>query len=280
MTFISYAQNFEDVLLWRTFRLFGPGFYVDVGANHPLYGSVTHTLYERGWRGINIEPVEHYYRALCAARQEDINLCLAIGADEGQLTFYENRGSGLSTLSEGMKEIQQAAGIRFEPREVRVCRLDAICEEHLPADVAFHFLKIDVEGFEEQVLCGMDFVRFRPWLVMLESPFNQRPVWEQRILSAGYQFAYCDGINWYYVAQEHPELMPCFSIPPNILDEFQLCHGHPLSYPVQDDRQLKVAVADANRRADEAEVQLAAVHSSRSWKLLHALAGIKRRLLS
>lgn len=279
MKYISYAQNFEDVILWRVFRLYGPGRYIDVGANHPTHDSVTKSLYERGWRGINIEPVEHYYQALCAERPEDVTLCVAIGETEGVLTFYEDRNTGLSTLSEEMRDIQQAAGIQFSPRTVRVSRLDAICEQYLPPSEPFHFLKIDVEGFEEQVLRGMDFARFRPWLVMLESPFNKRPAWESLILEAGYQYAYCDGINWYYLAQEHPELIPCFSIPPNILDEFQLCHGHPLSYPVEDDRQLRMAVADANLRADEAEAQLAAMHSSRSWKLLHALAGIKRRLL-
>ena len=277
MPFISYAQNFEDVILWRVFRLFGPGRYIDVGANHPTHGSVTRSLYERGWRGINIEPVEHYYQALCAERSEDVTLCVAVGEAQGELTFYEDRNTGLSTLSEEMRDIQQATGVQFVTRRVQVSRLDGICEQYLLASEPFHFLKIDVEGFEEQVLRGMDFARFRPWLVMLESPFNKRPAWESLILEAGYQYAYCDGINWYYVAEEHPELMPCFSIPPNILDEFQLCHGHPLSYPVEDDRQLKSALADANRRAEEAEAQLTAMHSSRSWKLLHALAGIKRR---
>lgn len=44
MAFISYAQNFEDVMLWRALKLFGPGRYIDVGANHPSQDSVQGVL--------------------------------------------------------------------------------------------------------------------------------------------------------------------------------------------------------------------------------------------
>jgi len=56
MTFISYSQNLEDVMLWRALKHIEQGFYVDVGANDPTFLSVTHAFYERGWHGINIDP--------------------------------------------------------------------------------------------------------------------------------------------------------------------------------------------------------------------------------
>src|SRR4051812_19442188 len=61
MTFISYAQNYEDIMLFRALRHVADGFYVDVGANSPDEHSVTKAFYERGWRGINIEPVMEYH---------------------------------------------------------------------------------------------------------------------------------------------------------------------------------------------------------------------------
>lgn len=99
MTFISYAQNFEDLTLWRALKLFGPGCCINIGANHPTIDSVTRSFYERGWRGINIEPVLHYHQALCAERPEDINLCVAVGEPEDELLFFESNAAGLSTLS-------------------------------------------------------------------------------------------------------------------------------------------------------------------------------------
>ena len=53
---ISYAQNFEDVILWRALRDVPNGFYIDIGAGHPVADSVTMHFYEHGWRGINVEP--------------------------------------------------------------------------------------------------------------------------------------------------------------------------------------------------------------------------------
>ena len=76
MTFISYAQNYEDVMLWRALKHIDKGFYVDVGANDPIIDSVTAAFYERGWRGINIEPMRSYHEHLCAARPLDINFRL------------------------------------------------------------------------------------------------------------------------------------------------------------------------------------------------------------
>jgi hypothetical protein len=55
---LNYAQNYEYVILWRAFRDLQRGFYVDVGAADPETLSVTQAFYERGWSGINMEPLE------------------------------------------------------------------------------------------------------------------------------------------------------------------------------------------------------------------------------
>ena len=277
MPFISYAQNFEDVMLWRALRLFGPGFYIDIGANHPTRDSVTRSLYERGWRGINIEPVLHYHRSLCEERPEDINLCLAVGDKEDRLEFFESTDTGLSTLSVEMAQRQSSDGIRFVPRTVVTRPLNRICEEHLSPEVPLHFLKIDVEGFEEQVLRGIDFQRWRPWIILIESAFDTEPQWASIILDAGYRFALCDGINRFYVALEKSQLMAPLSMPPNVLDDFQLCPGHRLSHPLD-----AVAPPQASQtstdgcRAAAAEAQLAAIYGSRLWRLVTLVTQAKR----
>jgi len=275
MQFISYAQNFEDVMLWRALKLFGPGSYIDVGANHPTRDSVTRSLYERGWRGINIEPVQHYHAALCQERGEDVNLCVAVGDQDDELLFFESPDTGLSTLSLEMAELQKAAGIPFVPRSVTTRRLADICEEHLRPGSPLHFLKIDVEGFERQVLQGMDFRTWRPWIILIESAFDQQPEWEPLILEADYQYASCDGINRYYVAAERAELQVPLALPPNILDEFQLCPGHRLSYPVVDAGSALAELLETQHRANLAEAQLAAIYGSRLWRVVRMLTALK-----
>ena len=61
---VSYAQHGEDIVLWRAFRNQKTGTYVDVGAFDPTYDSVTRLFYERGWRGINIDPSVGRHRAV------------------------------------------------------------------------------------------------------------------------------------------------------------------------------------------------------------------------
>ena len=76
---ISYAQNFEDVMIARLFDAGYRGFYVDIGAAHPEFLSVTRHFYDQGWSGINVEPSLRFHPLLCAARPNDINLQCAIG---------------------------------------------------------------------------------------------------------------------------------------------------------------------------------------------------------
>ena len=79
MPFVSYAQNLEDVMLWRALRSIDAGFYIDVGASSPNMDSVTRAFSERGWRGINVEPSPHYFSQLVERRPADINLNVAVG---------------------------------------------------------------------------------------------------------------------------------------------------------------------------------------------------------
>jgi len=58
--FVSYAQNGEDLLLWRMLHDVDLGTFIDVGAFEPETHSVTRAFYERGWSGINVEPVPKY----------------------------------------------------------------------------------------------------------------------------------------------------------------------------------------------------------------------------
>ena len=85
MTFISYAQNYEDVMLWRALKNVKQGFYVDVGAAWPEQDSVTKAFYDRGWNGINIEPNQELLSSLISSRPADINLGVAIGNETGIL---------------------------------------------------------------------------------------------------------------------------------------------------------------------------------------------------
>ncbi len=222
-TFVSYAQNYEDVYLWRALKHVERGCYIDVGAYDPTTDSVTRAFYERGWRGINLEPTQACFNRLCEARPEDMNLNMAAGSAEGSMTLYEVPGTGMSTpVYENALRAQQS-GFSSNAVQVEVTTLNKIWEDSSLCEV--HFLKIDVEGGEELVLRGLNLSRHRPWIIVVESTIPNSTQenfasWESILVDGNYSFAMFDGLNRYYVAKERSNLADTLSTPANIFDYF------------------------------------------------------------
>lgn len=223
MDFVSYAQNQEDVMLYRALHDVGQGFYIDVGAQDPVIDSVTKAFYDRGWRGINIEPTDEYFQKLQSERPHDINLATAVGGESGSVTFYEVAHTGLSTTNANYAQQHTLSGRVVESRQVQCTTLDKICDDY---DVdTVHFLKIDVEGSERAVLEGFSFERVRPWVLVVEAtePNSDREVfrvWEDLLAAHRYEFVYFDGLNRFYLAHEQADLARHFSRPPNWFDQY------------------------------------------------------------
>lgn len=204
----SYAQNFEDAILWQALRDVQGGFYIDVGAAWPEEISVTKAFYDIGWHGINIEPDFERYKLLVAQRPRDINLHVAAGATTGSATFYcYDRGVGIVADTPAVHEMMESHGHKGHPATLGVATLDQILAEH-PPPPSIHFLKIDVDGYEEEVFKGLSLKRYRPWIIVVEAITAWSDVrvdyrWNPQLLDHHYSFVYFDGANCYYVAQEY-----------------------------------------------------------------------------
>lgn len=225
MTIGTYAQNFEDVLLWRALGHVPEGTYIDVGAQHPVVDSVSKAFYERGWRGIHVEPTQSYAELLREDRPDEQVIQAAVGENAGLLSFHEVPDTGLSTAAMAVSEHHRSNGYAVRESTVTCITLDDLLELMGARDV--HWLKIDVEGFEREVLAGWRRSTCRPWVVLVEStyPTTQQTThtqWEQILVDKGYRFALFDGLNRYYVALEHLELMEAFRSGPNVFDCFQM----------------------------------------------------------
>ncbi len=222
--FISHAQNFEDVMLYRLFKDKKSGFYIDVGANHPVFESVTKSFYDRGWRGINIEPVPEFFTLLQQQRERDINLNIAVGDKESELEFFELQGSGYSTFDEEeANKLAQENDLNLSEYKVKVRPLADICRKYVNCSI--DFLKIDVEGWEEQVIASNDWDNFRPTVIIVETTLPGSPIRKKTnianfLQTKGYQQVYFDGLNDYYLAEEASSLSSCFDLPPNVFDNF------------------------------------------------------------
>lgn len=252
MTLVSFAQNFEDVMLWRALGHIERGSYIDVGAMHPSVDSVTRAFYDTGWSGINVEPVEQWFDLLERDRPRDINLRTAATATDGELLLYEIPGTGSSTIHQHLAVRHQIEfGHDYVVTTIPSTTLARICKAH-PFS-AVNFLKIDVEGAEREVLEGMDFNNCRPWIVLVEAtvPNTTTPSydeWESILLNAGYEHTYFDGINRFYVASEQNWIKKCFSEPPNFFDGFVLSANHHLCSLARDDEGGEICERERNEQ--------------------------------
>lgn len=245
MTLISHAPSFEDVLLWRALGQLAEGRYLDVGAADPLHDSVTAAFYQRGWRGINLEPAPALHARLCAARPADLNLAVAAGAAAGRTRLFELADAAQASTDEARALAWRAAGHEVLQREVECLTLDQVCERHDPGPL--HFVNLAVAGAAPAVLGGFDLARWRPWIVLVTA--EQPEGWAAPLLAAGYGCAYRDGHKSYYVAAEHPALFDALALPPHPNDHYLLAEGHRLAWPLT---QWQQRTASAEQQAQEA----------------------------
>jgi len=236
-----FSQNCEDVLLARCFEQHRKGYYVDVGAESPVQGSVTNYFYELGWRGINIEPVPYYFNQLQRLRPRDLNFNIAASNTDGDLISIDVvQETGLSSVDPQRKELLRRQGShQVESLEISTRTLNKILEwAQLPW---IDFLKIDVEGHELSVLQGLNFSLFRPKIILVETtnpliydggrvPLENRPSLAQDygnisnlIATANYKNIYFDGLNTWWIdqllpAKEYNHFISAFSTPVNVFD--------------------------------------------------------------
>lgn len=212
-----FSQFYEDYVLSYVFKDVAKGTYVDVGASDPDAGSVTKYFYLKGWRGVNIEPNPEHQISLRKARPEDSNVEVGISDAPATLEFYnfETRATGLSTFDRDTALRHQAAGFKFDTMPIPVTTLTDVLSTNDKVTGAFSFLNVDVEGFEKKVLSGLDFAKYPPTVVMLEStaPLTEEPTqqnWEAILFGAGYVFALDDGLNRYYLHPSQRALLQRF----------------------------------------------------------------------
>lgn len=298
--FISYAQNREDVILWRALSHISNGFYIDVGANHPTDDSVTKAFYERGWNGINIEPLPLHVQQLHQERTRDINLGIAAGSYEGHINIFDTPIRGWATASQITAKTHRESGLDVTEINVPISRLDTIWEQYVDRPV--NFLKIDVEGFEEEVLKGLNLLKHRPWIIIIEATKPNSPEieanWDALITDHSYSLVYFDGLNRYYLSEEHSDLSKYFNAPANVFDhyisaeEFRISQSLLLEQEKSEKINLQLIInkkilekqiyrfsqLEKNYKENESVLknQINAIYSSHSWRITASLRELSK----
>ena len=170
----SYSQEGEDMILRIIFgeEKKTTGFYIDVGAYHPMRFSNTYYFYKRGWRGINIDAMPGSMKLFKKIRTRDINLEIAISdKKEEVLTYYMFNDPTLNGFSEKLsQEREEKRKCKIIDRiKMRTSTLAEILDIHLPKNTEIDFLSVDVEGLDSQVLKSNNWNKYKPKVVLVES---------------------------------------------------------------------------------------------------------------
>lgn len=168
---LSYAHEGEDLVLANFLEgEISSGYYLDIGAHHPVRFSTTYYFYRAGWRGLNVEPRPGSKAQFDKVRPGDITLELGVSAQAGELEYFEFDEPALNGFDARLshERREQTQYRLLGTRKIAVLPLREILEKHWPAGRPITYMNSDVEGLDLQVLESNDWIRFRPNYLTVE----------------------------------------------------------------------------------------------------------------
>jgi len=167
----TYSQDLEDIFINEYFKNKNCGFYIDIGCYHPIKYSNTALLYNRGWKGINIDMNSTSIDLFNIARNRDINICSAISSTNKQVTqFIDHSYSPVNTIDKKYSDIiSKKLSIKpFIEKKIQTYTLSQVLKKYKVLLNQVDFLNIDVEAHDYEVLKGIDFVKIKPKIICIE----------------------------------------------------------------------------------------------------------------
>lgn len=165
----SFSKSGDDILLGQLLKRFKQGNYVDIGAYHPVFGSHTYYFYLRGWRGLCIEPNFKYKDSWGHHRSEDVFVNKGIGRNKELRDYYILESDERNTFSKDYIKHFSLSNQASTLYKVEMIPLKELLEDNDYINKPIHFMSIDCEGFEMEVLESNDWFKFRPIYILLES---------------------------------------------------------------------------------------------------------------
>ena len=219
---LSFAQNFEDVILKRAFSGKKQGFFLDIGAQHTEIDSVSRHFILNGWNGILIEPVPAY-AILLKEEYPHITVLQKYVGEKGNREMYVVADTGLSTSDEMLAQAYKNLGLNISNEICEGMTLDEIFE--FIGEVDIDWMKIDAENSEVEILNSWKSENVKPTIVVLEvlDPLHKSQInneISELMKSKGYVEVYFDGLNKFFLSKNHGEMKIHFDLPPNIFDNF------------------------------------------------------------
>jgi FkbM family methyltransferase len=163
---ISFSQFGEDVICGYLFPSGFKGFYVDVGAFHPMTFSNTYALYRKGWRGLEIDANPDVAGDFKRFRPDDVFIHSAVGQGEGSIEMAIFEDGVFNCTADQMDKVPERLRRNARRIQVPIHSLATILSEKNVQSV--DFLSVDCEGNDLNVLQSNDWSRWKPKVVCVE----------------------------------------------------------------------------------------------------------------
>ena len=171
---VYFGQNAEDTIILQLLKddALKKGMYVDFGAYHPVKYSMTYLLYLCGWRGVNVDANQQTIESFDHYRSDDINIRALVSNEikkERYVSFKE--GAYNTSNDSSITELLNREGAEFtktNDETIESTTPDIIFNKYVKQN-KFDFLNIDLEGFDEKVLYSINFDRYRPKVISVET---------------------------------------------------------------------------------------------------------------
>ena len=163
----SYSQEGEDLILNRFFEKQNKGFYIDVGAHHPVRFSNTYMFYKRGWSGINIDAMPNSMKIFNLLRPRDINLEIPISLNEKKMTYYSFNDPAINGFNKNLSQSRTNDYKLISKISLETKTLEKLLDKYL-IKKEIDFLSIDVEGLDLEVLKSTNLKKYKPKIILVE----------------------------------------------------------------------------------------------------------------
>ena len=166
-----YSQWGEDKFIKEFFKDRLKGFYVDIGSFHPILYNNTCSLFNIGWRGINIDLNKTAIDMFNITRPKDYNICAAISDKiEEKDLYFDDPFSPVNTLMKSFYDSsnKEVAFKKLVKKKIMTKNFDQITKD-IPNLPKINFLNIDCEGHDYSVLNGFNLKIHNPELICIET---------------------------------------------------------------------------------------------------------------
>jgi FkbM family methyltransferase len=157
----------------------GIGYFIEAGANDGIRQSNTHFLEKRrSWSGLLVEPVPRLAAKCAKNRSKSVVAQVVLVPPEQSgtnikiidldlMTLVADQSAGLIDMQRHVQLAEDVQGITAAEIMVRGVTLSELLEEQ--GNPKVNLFSLDVEGFEVDVLKGLDLSRHRPDFILVET---------------------------------------------------------------------------------------------------------------